>query len=385
MKHNNDFDNESEVNVREEQTAPLRVAITPGDTNGVGYEVLMKTLAEPTMMELCTPIIYGNPKTMAYHRKALGIELNYTVIQRAEEAQQGRINLLSVSDEELKIELGQASPEAGAAALQSLEAAVADYREGKFDVLVTAPINKHSIQSDTFHFPGHTEYIEQRLGAEGDKALMILMNDRVRVALATTHLPIAKVAEALSTEEILSKLHLLDKTLRRDFLITRPRIAVLALNPHAGDDGLLGMEEKEIIIPAIEQANAEHVDAYGPYPADGFFGSAAYEHFDAVLAMYHDQGLAPFKLLAMDDGVNFTAGLPIVRTSPDHGTAYDIAGKGMADENSFRQALYLAMDVFRNRLRYDEATADPLPKLYHERREDERRERHRPAPFIPKD
>lgn len=386
MRHNNrDFDESAEVPVQEELMPRPRVAITPGDTNGVGYEVVMKALAEPTMMELCTPIIYGNPKTMAYHRKALGLELNYSVIQRAEDAQDGRINLLSVNDEELKIDFGQASPEAGAAALQSLEAAVEDYREGKYDVLVTAPINKHSIQSDTFHFPGHTEYIEERLGEEGDKALMILLNERVRVALATTHLPIGKVAEALSTEGILEKLQLLDKTLRRDFLITRPRIAVLALNPHAGDDGLLGSEEQEIIIPAIEQANGEKIDAYGPYPADGFFGSAAYEHFDAVLAMYHDQGLAPFKVLAMDDGVNFTAGLPIVRTSPDHGTAYDIAGKGVADENSFRQALYLAIDVARNRERYDEATVDPLPKLYHERKEDERRERHRPLPFIPKD
>lgn len=355
------------------------VAITAGDTNGVGYEVIMKTFAEPLMLELCTPIIYGNPKTMAYHRKALGIEVNYNVIQRAEEAREGRLNLLAVSDEELKIDFGQSTPEAGKAALQSLEAAVNDYREGAFDVLVTAPINKHSIQSDNFHFPGHTEYIEERLG-EGDKALMILMNERVRVALATTHLPIAQVAQNLTTEGIMEKLRILNVTLRRDFLMTRPRIAVLALNPHAGDDGLLGEEEQTIIIPAIEQANAEHIDAYGPFPADGFFGSAAYEHYDAILAMYHDQGLAPFKVLAMDDGVNYTAGLPIVRTSPDHGTAYDIAGKGVADENSFRQALYQAIDIFRNRQRYDEAMEDPLPKLYHEKREDERRERHRNNP-----
>lgn len=255
---------------------------------------------------------------------------------------------------------------------------MADYREGNYDVLVTAPINKHSIQSDEFHFPGHTEYIEQRVG-DGDKALMILLNDRVRVALATTHLPISEIASHLTTEGILEKLRLLHKTLCRDFLITHPRIAVLALNPHAGDDGLLGQEEKDIIQPAIDQANAEHIDAYGPYPADGFFGSAAYEHYDAILAMYHDQGLAPFKVLAMDDGVNFTAGLPIIRTSPDHGTAYDIAGKSQADENSFRQAVYLAIDVWRNRQRYDEAFENPLPKLYHERREDDR-QRHRPLP-----
>ena len=359
------------------------VAITAGDTNGIGYEVIMKSFSNPVSLELCTPIIYGNPKTMAYHRKALGIEVNYTVIQRADEAQEGRLNLLAVSDEETKIEFGQSSAEAGRAALQSLEAAVNDYREGLFDVLVTAPINKHSIQSDAFHFPGHTEYIEQRLG-EGSKALMILMNERVRVALATTHLPISDIAQSLTTEGILEKLRILNATLRRDFLLTRPRIAVLALNPHAGDDGLLGKEEQTIITPAIEQANAERIDAYGPFPADGFFGSAAYEHYDAILAMYHDQGLAPFKVLAMDDGVNYTAGLPIVRTSPDHGTAYDIAGQCKADEHSFMQALYLAIDVFRNRQRYDEATANPLPKLYHERREDERRERHRnPNDFNP--
>lgn len=370
----------------QEKSGPLpRVAITPGDTNGVGYEVVMKAFAEPTMMELCTPIIYGNPKTMAYHRKALGLEVNYTVIQSADEAREGRLNLLSVSDEELKIDFGQQSEEAGRAALQSLEAAVEDYRQGKFDVLVTAPINKNSIQSNAFHFPGHTEYIEERLGDEGDKALMILMNERVRVALVSTHLPIAKVAESITIDGIVEKLRILNSTLCRDFLITRPRIAVLALNPHAGDGGLLGTEEQEIINPAIVKAREERIDAYGAYPADGFFGSAQYEHFDAILAMYHDQGLAPFKVLAMDDGVNYTAGLPIVRTSPDHGTAYDIAGKGIADENSFRQAIYHAIDIVRNRQRYDEAYENPLPKLYHERHEDERRERHRPMPFVPRD
>lgn len=366
------------VEVQAEPVEVPVVAITPGDTNGVGYEVIMKTFAEPMMCDLCTPIIYGNPKTMTYHRKALGIDVNYTVIQHPTEAVEGRLNVLAVSDDEIKIDFGQSSQEAGRAALQSLEAAMADYREGNYDVLVTAPINKHSIQSDEFHFPGHTEYIEQRVG-DGDKALMILLNDRVRVALATTHLPISEIASHLTTEGILEKLRLLHKTLCRDFLITHPRIAVLALNPHAGDDGLLGQEEKDIIQPAIDQANAEHIDVYGPYPADGFFGSAAYEHYDAILAMYHDQGLAPFKVLAMDDGVNFTAGLPIIRTSPDHGTAYDIAGKSQADENSFRQAVYLAIDVWRNRQRYDEAFENPLPKLYHERREDDR-QRHRPLP-----
>lgn len=363
--------------VEDDKELPV-VAITPGDTNGVGYEVILKTFAEPLMYELCTPVIYGNPKTMAYHRKALGIEFNYNIIHRVEELQRGRFNLLAVSDEELKVDFGQSSAEAGRAALDSLEAAMNDFREGGYDVLVTAPINKHSIQGDAFHFPGHTEYIEQRVG-EGSKALMMLLNDKVRVALATTHLPVSEIARHLTTDGIHEKLQLLQNSLTRDFLITRPRIAVLALNPHAGDEGLLGHEEQDIIQPAIERANAAHIDAYGPFAADGFFGSGAYEHYDAVLAMYHDQGLAPFKVLAMDDGVNFTAGLPIVRTSPDHGTAYDIAGKGIADETSFRQALYVAIDVCRNRQLYDESHADPLAKLYHERREDERRERHRPT------
>lgn len=380
------FDNptySSEENAVQDEPRNIPVVgITSGDANGVGYEVIMKSFIDPVMFDICTPVVYGNPKTMAYHRKALGIEVNYTVIQNIEDVCEGTINLLSVSDEEVKIEFGQSSPEAGKAALQSLEAAVSDYRDGKFDALVTAPINKHSIQSDTFHFPGHTEYLEQRLG-EGNKALMILMNEKLRVALATTHLPISEVSKSITSDGIVEKLRLLHKTLSRDFLITHPRIAVLALNPHAGDNGLLGEEEQTIIAPALEQAKSEKIEAFGPFPADGFFGSMAYEHYDAVLAMYHDQGLAPFKVLAMDDGVNYTAGLPVVRTSPDHGTAYDIAGKGVADENSFRHALYLAIDVCRHRAQYDEAYAQPLEKLYHDRREDDRRERPRQAPFNP--
>lgn len=352
----------------------IRIGITPGDINGVGYEVILKTFSDPTMLELCTPVIYGNPKTMTYHRKACELTTNYTVVADATEAKDGKVNLVVVSEVENKIEFGNSSPEAGQEALQSLEAAVEDWRQGLVDVIVTAPINKHSIQSEQFHFPGHTEYIQERLG-EGSEALMILMNQQVRVALVTTHLPISEVAGGITGDAILKKLRILNQTLQRDFLITHPRIAVLALNPHAGDDGLLGGEEKGIIIPAMQLAEEERIQAFGPYAADGFFGSRAYEHYDAVLAMYHDQGLAPFKVLAMDDGVNYTAGLPVVRTSPDHGTAYDIAGKGVADENSFRQALYTAIDVWRNRQQYDEARENPLPKLYVDRREDDRRER----------
>lgn len=347
----------------------IRVAITQGDTNGVGYEVILKTFADPAMFELCTPIIYGSPKIAAYHRKALNLETNFSIINSAEEARNGRLNILACFDEEVKVELGQPSEEAGLAAFKALDRAMTDYRAGLFDVLVTAPINKATIQSPGFHFPGHTEYIETSVG-DGNKALMILMNESLRVALVTTHLPIKEVSKAITKEAIIEKATIFHKTLRRDFRISTPRIALLSLNPHAGDNGLLGSEEQEVIKPAIDELEKAGIQAFGPYPADGFFGSNAYDHFDGVLAMYHDQGLAPFKTIALESGVNFTAGLPIIRTSPDHGTAYDIAGQGKADENSFRQAVYTAIDVFRNRKNYDEPLENPLPKLFHEKRDD---------------
>lgn len=347
----------------------IRVAITHGDTNGIGYEVILKTFADPAILELCTPIIYGSPKVAAYHKKALNLETSFNIIDRAEDACDGKLNLLTCFDEEVKVELGQPSEEAGKAALQALDRAMTDYRSGLYDVLVTAPINKATIQGDGFHFPGHTEYIETCVG-EGKKALMILMNEDLRVALVTTHLPLRNVAQAITQEAIVEKASIFNLSLKRDFRIASPRIAVLSLNPHAGDNGLLGSEENDIIRPAIEQLEKAGIQAFGPYPADGFFGCGAYSHFDGVLAMYHDQGLAPFKTIALDNGVNFTAGLPIIRTSPDHGTAYDIAGQGVADENSFRQAIYTAIDVCRNRKFYDEPLENPLPKLFHEKRDD---------------
>ena len=347
----------------------IRVAITQGDTNGVGYEVILKVFSDPNILELCTPIIYGSPKIASYHRKALNLEVPYTIINHAEEARDGRVNLLACFDDEIKIEMGQPSQEAGAAALKALDRAMTDYRSELYDVLVTAPINKATIQSPSFHFPGHTEYIETSVG-EGQKALMILMNETLRVALVTTHLPIKDIAKAITKEGIIEKATIFHKALKRDFRISSPRIAVLSLNPHAGDNGLLGSEEKDIILPAIEELADKGIQAFGPFAADGFFGSGAYDHFDGVLAMYHDQGLAPFKTIALESGVNYTAGLPIVRTSPDHGTAYDIAGKGIADENSMRQAIFTAIDVFRNRQFYDEPLQNPLPKLFHEKRED---------------
>lgn len=347
----------------------IRVGITHGDINGIGYEVILKAFSDPTMLELCTPVVYGSPKVAAYHRKAMDIQTNFSIINAASEIQDGRLNIMNCIDDELKVELTKPTPEAGQAALAALERAMGDYQEGLFDVLVTAPINKHTIQSDTFHFPGHTEYIEQRAG-EGQKALMILLKNDFRVALVTGHLPVSEIAHELSKELIQEKMAIFHRSLKYDFGIDSPRIAVFSLNPHAGDNGLLGKEEQNIIIPAIKEMAAKGIQCFGPYPADGFMGSGNYTHFDGILAMYHDQGLAPFKALAMDEGVNFTAGLPIVRTSPAHGTAYDIAGKGIASEDSFRQAVYVAIDVFRNRCMEREISARPLRKQYYEKRDD---------------
>lgn len=347
----------------------IKIGITQGDINGIGYEVIMKSFEDPTMLELCTPIIYGSPKIMTYHRKALNLETSFTIISSATEVQHGKINVVNCSEDEVKVDLGKPSRESGKAAFYALEKAMAEYKEGLFDVLVTAPIHKQMIQSEAFTFPGHTEYIEQSVG-EGAKALMILAGERLRVALVTGHVPVSKVSSVLTKELIEEKLQLFNTSLKADFGIGAPRIAVLALNPHAGDGGVIGTEEETIIIPAIKSMREQGIISYGPFPADGFFGNGTYTHFDGVLAMYHDQGLIPFKVLAMDEGVNFTAGLPLVRTSPDHGTAFDIAGKGEASENSFRQAVYMAIDIFRNREGNAEVSRNPLHKLYFEKRDD---------------
>ena len=347
----------------------LKIGITHGDTNGIGYEIIFKTFADPTILELCTPIIYGSPKVAAYHRKALELNVNYTTISDADSAREGQLNLVPCTADEVKVELGTGSEESGHAALAALERAVADWREGKIDALVTAPINKHVIQGDSFQFPGQTEYLQDRVGHDGQQALMILMNETLRVAVMTTHTPIAKVAAQITTEHVVQKLASFHKALRTDFGVSIPRIAVLALNPHAGDAGLIGNEEQTAILPAIEQAKSQGMHVYGPFPADSFFATHACNNYDGILAMYHDQGLIPFKMLAMEDGVNFTAGLDLIRTSPDHGVAYDIAGKNEADEASMRKALYTAIDLCRNRQAWNEGRKDPLPKLYVDRRE----------------
>lgn len=344
----------------------IKVGITHGDTNGIGYEVILKTLEDNRLADLCTIVVYGSAKAASFYRKAMKLpQVQFTRTDSAADARDGVFNIVNVVGEDLKIEPGIASEAAGAAALAALEAAVADLRAGNIDVLVTAPIDKHSIQSPDFKFPGHTEYLQSSLADEEHpdaKALMVLCTDYLRVALATAHMPIAEVPGALTKELIKDKLKDFDLSLRRDFGIQNPRIAVLSLNPHAGERGLLGKEEEETIIPAIAEAQADKILAFGPYAADGFFGSESYRAFDGVLAMYHDQGLAPFKTIAMDQGVNFTAGLPFVRTSPDHGTGYDIAGKGQASAESMRSAIYMALDVYRNRGRHEDAYRRPLSR-----------------------
>ncbi len=335
------------------------VGITQGDVNGIGYEVIMKTLSDIRINELCVPILYGSPKVAAYHRKALNMEnFNFNQIKDVSEANSKRSNIINCMDDNVRVELGKNTEFGGEGSIKSLEAAIADLKKGLIDVLVTSPINKQNVQSAKFSFPGHTEYLAKEFDAK--EVLMLLVSQDMRVGVVTGHIPLSEVPKSLSVDSIMIKLRVLNATLLKEFGIRKPRIAVLGLNPHAGDSGVLGNEEQEIIIPAINKANEENIMALGPYPADGFFGSNNFMKFDAILAMYHDQGLAPFKALSFETGVNYTAGLPIIRTSPAHGTAFEIAGQDVASEDSFRNALYLAIDLFKNNLSYKELTKDPL-------------------------
>jgi len=339
----------------------IRLGITHGDINGISYEVIIKSLADSRILEMCTPIVYGSPKVAAYHRKTLDTELfSFNHIQSAKEANSKRINIINCVDEEIRVELGKSTKQAGDAAYLALEAAVRDLKSGDIQVVVTGPINKENIQSENFNFPGHTEYFAKEFGVKD--YLMLMVSDILKVGVVTGHIPISQVAENITKGKILNNIRLLHKTFLEDFSIRKPRIAVLGLNPHAGDGGVIGSEEQSIIIPAIKQANDEGIIVLGPYPADGFFGSGEFKKFDVTLAMFHDQGLIPFKSIAFESGVNYTAGLPIIRTSPGHGTAYGIAGTGTASEESFRNALYLAVDLFENRKRYKELSKDPLQR-----------------------
>jgi len=339
----------------------IKVGITHGDINGIGYEVIIKALADSRILEMCTPIVYGSSKVAAYYRKAMDNEIfTFNSINTAKEANPKRPNIINCVSEEVRVELGKSTKIAGEAALAALEAAVIDLKSGAIDVIVTAPINKENIQSSTFNFPGHTEYFAKEFGTKN--YLMLMVSDILKVGVVTGHVPLNQVVSLITKEKILSNLRVLQKTLLEDFSIRKPRIAVLGLNPHAGDGGLIGDEEERIILPAVKQANEEGITTLGPYPADGFFGSGEFKKFDATLAMFHDQGLIPFKSFAFESGVNFTAGLPIIRTSPGHGTAYGLAGTGTASEESFRNALYLAIDLFENRKRFSQLSKNPLQR-----------------------
>jgi len=358
-----------------EEKKRIRVAITHGDTNGVGYEAILKAFEDPTILELFTPIVYGSPKVAAYHAKTLGMEIPFDSINDAKEAEDNRLNILNCfGEEEIKVSLGEATFESGQAALKALDRAIEDYKKGLFDVLVTAPVNRSNMEG----FNGHAEYLERKLNSKG-KGISILMNDELRVALVTNNLAIKDIPESLTKQKIVEKGKLFHEALRRDMRISSPRIAVLSLNPRCGEDGALGEEEKEIIAPAISELEEHGIQAFGPYAADSFFGRGDYYRFDGVLAMYHDQGMAPFKTIAPEDGVRFTSGLPIVRTAPAHGVHFEMAGRNQIDASSMRHAIYLAIDAVRNREDYDEPLQNPLPKLYHEKRDESEKVRFRPA------
>ena len=337
----------------------IKIGISIGDVNGIGMEVIIKTLADSMVLNYCTPIVYGNTKIASYNRKNLHLnDFNFNVITEPAQASPKKANLINCWEEDVKITFGESNEIGGKYAFISLEKATTDLITGKIDALVTAPINKHNIQSEQFNFPGHTEYLQQRCGAAD--SLMFLVSDEMRVGVVTGHIPVANISHNITIESILSKLRLMNKSLIQDFWIRKPRIAVLGLNPHAGDNGLIGIEEQMTIIPAIEHANNEDILTAGPYPADGFFGNGTYRQFDAVLAMYHDQGLIPFKNTVFDLGVNFTAGLNRVRTSPDHGTGYAIAGKNQASPTSFREAMFTAIHIVKNREELAELLKNPL-------------------------
>lgn len=326
----------------------IKIGISIGDTNGIGLEVILKTLSHNSILDYCTLIVYGHTKVASYHRKALGLaDFAFNVINAPDAASPKKPNLINCWEEDVKIELGISNDTGGKYALLSLQRATEALVKGEIDALVTAPINKHNIQSDAFKFPGHTEYLQQQ--SNSNDVLMFMISEDIRVGVVTGHIPVKDIAQNITKEQIVKKLVLMNESLKKDFWIEKPKIAVLGLNPHAGDNGLLGKEEDTVIIPAIQEAFDKGVICFGPYPADGFFGNGSYKQFDAVLAMYHDQGLIPFKTIAFGRGVNFSAGLKIVRTSPDHGTGYDIAGKNLADPSSFIEAVFAATHIVQHR------------------------------------
>ncbi|MCD6180207.1 MAG: 4-hydroxythreonine-4-phosphate dehydrogenase PdxA [Bacteroidales bacterium] len=335
------------------------VGISQGDYNGISYEIVLKTFSDKRMFDFSTNVLYGSAEIANFFLKNLGMS-NYAlnITKNISNLKSNKLNIITINNNDLDIELGKSTRKAGEMAFNSLEAAIEDLKKRKINVLVTAPINKDNIQSDKFQFAGHTGYLAKEFNTED--YLMLMVQQNLRIGVITDHIPLKDVAESITTELIDKKIKVLNRSLEYDFAIRKPKIAILGLNPHASDNGLIGTEEKEIISPAIKKAQKEGMLVYGPYPADGFFASENYKNFDGILAMYHDQGLIPFKTLAFKDGVNFTAGLPVVRTSPAHGTAYDLSGKNLASPDSFRQAVYLGVDIYKNRKIYDEFSKNPL-------------------------
>lgn len=333
------------------------VGISIGDLNGIGSEVILKTFDDSRMLELCTPVIFANVKVLSFIKKTLGLEIPLHGIEQINQIVIGKVNVLNIWKESIDLNFGTNDDNVGKYAIKSFVAATKALKEGQVDVLVTAPINKYNIQSEEFKFPGHTDYLDKEL--EGS-ALMLMVQDNLRVGLMTDHIPVNEVAKHLNEKLIVQKIETIRQTLIQDFGITKPKIAVLALNPHAGDNGVIGKEDDEILKPVLKNLFEKGIMVFGPFPADGFFGNGQYEKYDAVIATYHDQGLIPFKTLSFGNGVNYTAGLNKIRTSPDHGTAYEIAGKGIADFNSFKEAVYTAIDIYNSRNQHQEISKNPL-------------------------
>jgi len=337
----------------------MRIGLTSGDPNGIGIETVLQVFADERMLKGLTPVLYASPDLISSNLDTIGLkDLNWGEVDSAEKAIQGQLNILNISVDSFSHLPGELTSEAGDYSYKSLEKAVDDLASSKVDILVTAPINKEAITQSGFKFPGHTEYLAHMANAED--VLMFLVAESLRIGIVTGHIALKDVAKSLNAKSIKSKLDIMHESLARDFGCPTPRIAILGLNPHAGDNGLMGDEERKIISPVVKEANASGMKAFGPYAADGFFGSGAYKNFDGVLAMYHDQGLAPFKAMSFGRGVNFTAGLPIVRTSPDHGAGFDIAGQGIASPDSMRSAIFLAQDIHKKRLEHREITANQL-------------------------
>ncbi len=340
-----------------EKSDKIIVGISIGDINGIGIEIILKTFEDKRMFDFCTPVLFGSNKTISFYKKSLNLNNSIHGIQSLDKILHGKLNLMNIWKEEVKIDIGKVTPTGGKYAVKSLEHAVEALKNKKIDVLLTAPINKESIQSEEFNFPGHTEYLEAN--SEGE-SLMILMSDHLKIGLITGHIPVSEVSETITSELITNKVNIMHHSLKQDFNISKPKIAILGLNPHCGDKGVIGKEDDEIVRPTVAEIKETGKLVFGPYAADGFFGSKTYEQFDGILAMYHDQGLAPFKALSFGNGVNFTAGLDIIRTSPDHGTGFDIAGKNKANTTSFKEALFTSLQIFKNRKEYIELESNRI-------------------------